>query len=436
MCSDAPPPPDFTPIANAMKEIGGRMESLGNRQMAFAQQRYEETMPFYQRMVASNLEGQRLAMQMARENAQDRQGYRALENQMLSEAMNQDRSQMRNLYAGRSAADVEQAMSTARSTAVRNLSRMGINPNAARFADLNNQIALQGAAMKAGAMTNARMGADQMYEAKRINAMNIGRNMPATQLSAIGTGANVGGSTSAMFNNQSAPMFQGYQGAMQGMQGNLAAQSGIGNMMNQGYQNQVAAYNAENAGMAGLGQLVGAGMSFFSSEDMKKDKASIGRGKALDAVRNMPVESWRYKEGVADGGQHVGPYAEDFKRETGLGTGKQIQAQDAIGIALGAIKDLDAKIDALRDGKRMAGGGSVRGKKNKDGRGGAIRGPGTGTSDEVQAKNKDTGEPIRLSNGEYILPADTVRKVGKAALDKLVEDTHKPVRKSAIGKGK
>lgn len=428
MCSDAPPPPDFTPIANAMKEIGARMEALGNKQLAFSQQRYDETMPFYQRMVASNLEGQQLAMQMARDAAQDRQGYRALENQMLSEASNQDRTQMRNLYAGRAAADVEQAMSTARSTAVRNLSRMGINPNAARFADLNNQIALQGAAMKAGAMTNARMGADQMFEAKRINALNIGRNLPATQLSAIGTGASVGGATGSLFNTQDAGMYRGFGGAMQGMQGNLGAQGAIGNMMNQGYANQIAAYNADNAGMAGLGQLVGAGMSFMSSEDMKENKTPIKRGAALDAMRALPVEGWDYKKGVEDEGRHVGTYAEAFKRETGLGNGSSINVQDALGVTMAAVKDLDAKVEALsgKKTKKMANGGKVKGRM--------VKGPGTGTSDSVDAVNKDTGEAIKLSNGEYVLPADTVRKVGKESLDRLVKDTHKPVRKSAMGR--
>lgn len=359
MCSDAPPPPDFTPIADAMKDMGSRMEALGNKSLAFGQQRYEETMPFYQRMIASNIEGQNLAMKMARENAADRQGYRALEQQMLSEAMNQDRSQMQNLYAGRAAADVENATATARATAMRNLSRMGINPNAARFADLNNQVALQGAAMKAGAMTNARMGADQMYEQKRVNALNIGRNMPATQLSAISTGSGVGNSNAQLFGSQNAPMFQGLQSAMGGLQGNLGAQSGIANVMSQNYQNQLAYNDANNSGWGQLGQLAGAGLQM-----------SMGGG--------FPFK-------FADGGE-------------------------------------------VTDHK------GVRGK-NKSKRGGAIRGPGTGTSDSVKAINEESGDPIRLSNGEYILPADTVRKVGKQALDQLVEETHKPVRKAAINRG-
>lgn len=51
--------------------------------------------------------------------------------------------------------------------------------------------------------------------------------------------------------------------------------------------------------------------------------------------------------------------------------------------------------------------------------GGAVRGPGTGTSDSISAK---------LSDGEFVLPADTVRKVGVKSLRDLVHATHTPVK--------
>lgn len=49
--------------------------------------------------------------------------------------------------------------------------------------------------------------------------------------------------------------------------------------------------------------------------------------------------------------------------------------------------------------------------------GGPIRGPGTSTSDSI---------PARLSKGEFVLPADTVRKVGVKSLRDLVHRTHMP----------
>ena len=54
--------------------------------------------------------------------------------------------------------------------------------------------------------------------------------------------------------------------------------------------------------------------------------------------------------------------------------------------------------------------------------GGPVRGPGSGTSDSI---------PARLSDGEFVLPADTVRKVGIKSLRDLVDMTHRPSGKPA-----
>lgn len=63
--------------------------------------------------------------------------------------------------------------------------------------------------------------------------------------------------------------------------------------------------------------------------------------------------------------------------------------------------------------------------------GGAVRGAGSGTSDHI---------PIKVSPGEYVLPADTVKKIGPHVLDLLRLGTHKrvnpkqgPIRRMADG---
>lgn len=58
-------------------------------------------------------------------------------------------------------------------------------------------------------------------------------------------------------------------------------------------------------------------------------------------------------------------------------------------------------------------------KQQRMANGGHVRGPGTGTSDSIDAK---------LSNGEFVMPADTVRKVGVRRLQDLVDMTHTPVK--------
>jgi len=61
---------------------------------------------------------------------------------------------------------------------------------------------------------------------------------------------------------------------------------------------------------------------------------------------------------------------------------------------------------------------------------GAIRGPGGPVDDKI---------PAMLSDGEYVLPADTVKAIGKDKLDKVVKKTHTPAevqRKRKALKGK
>jgi hypothetical protein len=57
-------------------------------------------------------------------------------------------------------------------------------------------------------------------------------------------------------------------------------------------------------------------------------------------------------------------------------------------------------------------------KQHRMADGGSVRGPGTGTSDSINAK---------LSDGEFVMPADTVRKIGVRRLQDLVDMTHTPV---------
>lgn len=74
---------------------------------------------------------------------------------------------------------------------------------------------------------------------------------------------------------------------------------------------------------------------------------------------------------------------------------------------------LHAQSPAARRLAAMGANVPARGYRN----GGLIDGPGDGTSDSVD---------IKASKGEFMLPADTTRKVGVKRLNDLVERTHKP----------
>jgi hypothetical protein len=63
---------------------------------------------------------------------------------------------------------------------------------------------------------------------------------------------------------------------------------------------------------------------------------------------------------------------------------------------------------------------------------GTIVGPGTDISDSIDAVNVDTGQAIKLSNNEYIIPADVVRMKGREFFDRMVQKYHTPAAKQAI----
>lgn len=174
-------------------------------------------------------------------------------------------------------------------------------------------------------------------------------------------------------------------------------------------QTQLANAEQENEiGGAVIGSIASAA-SAFSSKDYKTNKKSIPEGKAIKGIKNLDVEQWDYKRGISDGKRHIGAYAEDFKRQFGIGDGKTINMQDAIGVTMKAIQDLSKEVETLRRG--MANGGKAERKR------GAIKGPGGPVDDLV---------PAMLSDGEYVLPADTTKRIGVKNLDALVKQTHTP----------
>lgn len=89
-------------------------------------------------------------------------------------------------------------------------------------------------------------------------------------------------------------------------------------------------------------------------------------------------------------------------------------------IAGGVMSGGTGSIGGALASKFLADGGSLEKK-------GAIRGPGGPVDDKI---------PAMLSDGEYVLPADTVKAIGKDKLDKLVKSTHTPAAVQRGLKGK
>lgn len=126
--------------------------------------------------------------------------------------------------------------------------------------------------------------------------------------------------------------------------------------------------------------------------------------------------------GMAAGANSYGNVAGTYGNIYGTsmtGYGQKTAADAAVaqgwGNAIGAVAAAVAYAD-----------GGVIDDRNSNGRGGLLRGPGTGISDSIAAVNKDTGQRVQLSNGEFIVPADVVKAKGSEFFQKLIDKHHTP----------
>jgi len=92
-----------------------------------------------------------------------------------------------------------------------------------------------------------------------------------------------------------------------------------------------------------IGQVAGTALAFFSSEDLKHDHGA--EKNLLNKLKKVRVNRWQYK---GDKKTHVGPFSEEFNREFSTGTDRpdMINVIDMLGVTLGAVKELDKKVEA------------------------------------------------------------------------------------------
>jgi hypothetical protein len=82
-----------------------------------------------------------------------------------------------------------------------------------------------------------------------------------------------------------------------------------------------------------------------SAKTGKTDFADVDPQDVLRKVAQLPITTWRYKEGEG-AVRHIGPMAEDFDAAFNVGYGPHTIADlDARGVALAAIQGLNAKLE-------------------------------------------------------------------------------------------
>lgn len=354
--SSKAPKPDPQIGAAALKEaqLGEEWLKFAREQYGVANERQEEQDKIANEVSKQQLDNSRTAQQWA---AEDRSRYKntfqPLQDDFINTAKNWDSRERQDKLAAEAKADVLNNAAQTRASGARNMAAMGVNPNSGRYAGVDRTADVATSLAAAGAENTSRNTVRNQATAMKADAVNMGNGLAVNPANSLGMSTS--GSAAAMGtvsgNNAQAAgnaqiMGSGYQAAMSGY-GNQAS------ILNQQYSNQLSAWQTQqqmksqssSSLFGGLGNLAGMGLMAWSSKELKEDKRPAEG--ALDALNSMPVEHWKYKEGVADEGEHIGPYAEDFAAATGKGDGTKINLMDSVGLTMKAVQELSGQVEQI-----------------------------------------------------------------------------------------
>jgi hypothetical protein len=289
--------------------------------------------------------------------------FRPIEKSLAGEASSFDTEAKRAELAGQVGADVEQAAGASDAAARRDAARFGINPSDAAFSEGLAGSSLNKTIMKVGAMNNARTAARAEGRALKFDVTNLGRGLPqaAASSTALGMNAASGAMGAGTTSSSNARADAGMANTAFGTAANVRL--GLGSL---GIAQQQQDRLQQGQDFNQMMNIIGGGAALFSLSSRKaKDRiGSVSEGDMVKAIKTMPVDRWRYKpdakkrlgrviEGDSriiepDADEHIGPYAEDFKKRFGVGDGKKISIIDALGVTFAIAKGLAKQVDELK----------------------------------------------------------------------------------------
>jgi len=366
--SDAPAPdPNIGKAALMQAQTGEKWLQFAKDQFAVGNERQEKIDALTGQVTQAQLDSMNDSNARADEMwSRYQKVFKPEQDRYIKEARDWDSTQRQAEVAAEAKAAVMGNAAAAQQQNQRQMASMGVNPNSGRFAGIERANTTGTALAAAGAQNQARNQVRAQGLALQEGIANMGQGATSTSAQQVGLGLNSGNSAAGNMNAANAQwqgnnqiMGQGFQGAMQGYAGQANTLNNLyGNQLN-AWSAQQQASSASSAGlMSGIGQLVGSGAALYmmSSKDAKENKRPV-EGSALEAVEQMPVEQWKYKDGMGDSGEHIGPYAEDFQAATGKGDGATIPVVDAIGVTMKAVQELNQKVDKIAGKKNVMAGG-------------------------------------------------------------------------------
>lgn len=318
---------------------------LGRDQFDAQQALLAKFTPLYEEQVRLSQDAQ--AKNTARSDAQwdnYTTNFKPLEEKMAATVAGYDTQERRDKAAADAMAGVTGTFDQARQGLTESLNQQGIGGSSGKGLALRNAMAIEEAKAKAGAGASAIRGVESTGLSLLGSATNFGRGLTNTGLQTGQAAQSNGNNATGQVSGLSGLTGAGFGAAMQGIG------TGVNGLV-ANHQAELASFNASNAAM---GDMIGAGAGIFgmmSTKKAKKQGAKVDGKKALKGLAALDVDEWTYKPGMGDGGDHVGPYAEDVNREFGDGVapgGKMLNMVEMSDVNAKALRELTAQVAGLK----------------------------------------------------------------------------------------
>jgi hypothetical protein len=260
---DAPPAPDYTPIAQSSLESAKVAQETSREQLQWAKEQYADQAPttkkFVDQMVDDSKQQSAHAQTMF---DQYQQTFQPMMKKFADTASGWNTPGRAEQQAGMAMADVSTQMNKQREASLQQLESFGVDPSQTRYAALDLGTRVQQAAATAATGTQSRQLTEQQALALQGQAINIGSGIPSqvTQTFAGAAGSGGTGMNAANAGMQTGSNIMGSPTSW-GQLGNQSLGTSI-NAMNTGYSNAMQGAQFERQGsqdtMKGIGSLVGA----------------------------------------------------------------------------------------------------------------------------------------------------------------------------------
>ena len=392
MICDAPKPIDTTEIAEANRELAERSlaiseerlewsKNVGDRSLAIAENYYTDVTKPTSKFNFDN---------MVKDREVYDKSFKPAEKQYLDEATKFMRPEYQEQLAAKAGSQTSQAFDAVRRNAERRLAAMGVDPSqGASVQDKTLQIAEASGVSQA--MNNARDQARLRGVGYLGDVANFGRGLGSQSIALGQAGVQAGQSGTGAFN------------AAAGTAGNLSGSpTQWGNMS-----------LAANTGAAGV---------YNSLNQARQAAHQTPMLDLIGAVGGAAAGAYTGKLTSADGGLMMadgGDVPQAFQTyETGATQVRQPVSSNAFAMDAGAGGVYGAQPQNPNNVLQAPDGGLTLGP-----------GDGSGIDDRI---------PALVSQGEYVIPADVVRKKGTDFFDKLLEKNHTPAavqQAMAVGHG-